>query len=60
MNRVSVKRRYDIDHRKKQFADPQFKEEKYPYRLNFYKIPPTGDITVEQFEQWAIDRLRGV
>jgi DNA primase large subunit len=26
--------------------------------LNFYATPPTADITLEQFEQWAIDRLR--
>jgi len=32
----------------------------YPHRLNFYTVPPTADITLEQFEQWAIDRLRGM
>jgi DNA primase large subunit len=31
----------------------------YPTRLNFYSDAPTADITLEQFEQWAIDRLRG-
>ncbi|KAK4057127.1 DNA primase subunit pri2 [Microbotryomycetes sp. JL221] len=30
----------------------------YPHRLNFYQQPPTDEITVEQFEEWAIDRLR--
>lgn len=59
MNRIDVKRRNVIDHRKKQFADPSYKETPYPYRLNFYATPPTADITLEQFEQWAIDRLRG-
>jgi DNA primase large subunit len=55
-NRVDAKRR--LDHRKKQFADPSYKETQYAHRLNFYSTPPTADITLEQFEQWAIDRLR--
>jgi hypothetical protein len=61
MNRVDAhaKRRNVLDHRKKQFADPQYKDTEYPHRLNFYSTPPTADITLEQFEQWAIDRLRG-
>ncbi|KAL2132235.1 hypothetical protein VTI74DRAFT_4058 [Chaetomium olivicolor] len=58
MNRVDIKRRNVLDHRKKQFADPAYKETQYPHRLNFYATPPTADITLEQFEQWAIDRLR--
>jgi DNA primase large subunit len=59
MNRIDAKRRNVLDHRKKQFADPSYKETHYPHRLNFYSTPPTADITLEQFEQWAIDRLRG-
>lgn len=31
---------------------------KYPFRLNFYGEPPVHEVTVEQFESWAIDRLR--
>ncbi|KXX81493.1 putative DNA primase large subunit [Madurella mycetomatis] len=58
MNRIDVKKRNVVDHRKKQFADPLYKETQYPHRLNFYSTPPTADITLEQFEQWAIDRLR--
>ncbi|KAK7995976.1 hypothetical protein PG991_015443 [Apiospora marii] len=57
-NRIDPKRRNVVDHRKKQFADPGYKETAYPHRLNFYAVPPTADITLEQFEQWAIDRLR--
>lgn len=57
-NRVDAKRRH-VDHRKKQFAEAGYKEMQYPHRLNFYATPPTADITLEQFEQWAIDRLRG-
>jgi len=30
----------------------------YPYRLNMYAVPPVQDITVEEFEGWALDRLR--
>ncbi|KAI0015975.1 DNA primase, large subunit [Xylariomycetidae sp. FL0641] len=57
-NRIDPKRRNTVDYRKKQFADPTYKETEYPHRLNFYATPPTADITLEQFEQWAIDRLR--
>ncbi|GAA6061975.1 hypothetical protein JCM10212_005219 [Sporobolomyces blumeae] len=31
---------------------------KYPHRLSFYQDPPTDEITLEEFEVWAIDRLR--
>lgn len=58
--RVDPKRRHVVDHRKKQFAVPQYKDAQYPHRLNFYADAPTADITLEQFEQWAIDRLRGM
>ncbi|PFH56951.1 hypothetical protein XA68_15733 [Ophiocordyceps unilateralis] len=57
-NRIDPKRRHVTDHRKAQFATPQYKDAEYPYRLNFYSEPPTAEITLEQFEQWAIDRLR--
>lgn len=30
----------------------------YPHRLNFYDTPPLGDITIEEFETCALDRLR--
>lgn len=56
-SRADAKRK-NVDHRKKQFATPQYAALDYQTRLNFYSIPPTADITLEQFEQWAIDRLR--
>ena len=56
-NRIDPKRRH-VDHRKQQFVDRVYKDQQYPHRLNFYAVPPTADITLEQFEQWAIDRLR--
>lgn len=58
-SRIDPKRR-NVDYRKAQFANPTYKETQYPHRLNFYETPPTADITLEQFEQWAIDRLRGI
>lgn len=30
----------------------------YPYRLNFYRVPPVQEITLDEFEQWAIDRIK--
>lgn len=59
-HRIDPKRRNGVDHRKKQFAAPAYKDTQYPHRLNFYSTPPTADITLEQFEQWAIDRLRSM
>jgi DNA primase large subunit len=59
-NRAESKRRHVVDHRKQQFAEPAFKQSTYPSRLNFYRNPPTADITLEEFEQWAIDRLKGM
>ncbi|PWN27848.1 hypothetical protein BDZ90DRAFT_246216 [Jaminaea rosea] len=31
---------------------------RYPHRLNFYNRPPTMEVTIDQFESWAIDRLK--
>jgi DNA primase large subunit len=59
-NRIDAKRRSTLGHRQKQFAQPAYQELEYPHRLNFYTVSPTADITLEQFEQWAIDRLRGI
>ncbi|ANB15184.1 DNA primase subunit PRI2 [Sugiyamaella lignohabitans] len=30
----------------------------YPHRLSFYALPPLEEITLDQFELWAIDRLK--
>jgi DNA primase large subunit len=48
-----------VDYKKKQFANAAYKDQDYPFRLNFYEIPPTAEISLEDFEKWAIDRLRG-
>jgi DNA primase large subunit len=57
--RLDAKRRADINHRRKQFGTAEFEEQKYDHRLNFYTLPPTKEITLEEFEEWAIDRLKG-
>lgn len=57
--RVDPKRR-QLDHKKKQFATAAYKEQSYPFRLNFYELPPTAEISLEEFETWAIDRLRSM
>ena len=31
----------------------------YATRLNFYAYPPNKEVTLEEFESWAIDRLYG-
>lgn len=59
-HRIDPKRRNTIDHKKKQFANATYKQQEYHHRLNFYSVPPTAEITLEQFEQWAIDRLRSM
>ena len=59
-DRVDLKRRSTVDYKKKQFALPTYKLQDYPHRLSLYEVPPTAEITLEQFEQWAIDRLRSI
>jgi len=59
-SRIDAKRKPIYNkHRSKQFETPSYQALVYNNRLNFYVTPPTADITLEQFEQWAIDRLRG-
>lgn len=59
-HRIDPKRRAVIDPKKRQFATPTYKQQDYAHRLNIYEIPPTAEITLEQFEQWAIDRLKSM
>jgi len=33
---------------------------RYPHYLNFYDIPPTDNISIEEFEKFALDRLQGM
>jgi len=57
--RLDVKRKR-LDHKKRQFATATYKENEYSHRLSFYDVPPTANITLEEFEVWAIDRLRSM
>lgn len=41
------------------FSSASFESLSYPTRLNFYKKPPVSEISIEEFETWAIDRLVG-
>lgn len=51
-------KRKRTDYKKTQFATATYKEQDYPNRLSFYDVPPTQEISLEEFETWAIDRLR--
>ncbi|KAF2709832.1 DNA primase large subunit [Pleomassaria siparia CBS 279.74] len=57
-SRVDPKRRANIHHNKKQFAKAEFQQQTYEHRLNYYDVPPTAEITLEEFETWAINRLK--
>lgn len=56
--RIERRRRGDINPKRKQFSEPAFKQLNYKQRLNFYSLPPTAEITLEEFEEWAINRLK--
>ena len=58
-SRVDPKRRAQVDPKRRQFAKADFEQQKYEHRLNFYVLPPTAEITLDEFETWAIDRLKG-
>jgi DNA primase large subunit len=55
--RIDPKRR-QIDAKKRQFGDSTWKEQEYKHRLNFYTLPPTAEISLEDFEEYAINRLK--
>lgn len=57
--RLEAKRRNIVDPKKQQFAETLWDEQLYPNRLNFYIVPPTADISLEEFEEYAIGRLKG-
>lgn len=55
MIRNSTKKRAVL----KNFQAEATQSTNYPHRLNFYAMPPLNEITIEEFELWAIDRLYG-
>jgi DNA primase large subunit len=57
---VDPKRRAVVDPRKRQFASDAYQQQEYNHRLNFYVVPPTAEITLEEFEEWAINRLKSM
>nr|OQO24248.1 hypothetical protein B0A51_08693 [Rachicladosporium sp. CCFEE 5018] len=57
-SRIDAKRRAVLDPRKRQFAKSEWIDPDYEHRLNFYQTPPTKDISLEDFEEWAIARLK--
>jgi len=36
-----------------------YEDDPYPTTLNFYKVPPELNITIVEFEQFALDRMQG-
>jgi len=42
----------------KQFVKAEYEDQVYTHRMNFYTIPPTEDISLEDFERWSIARLK--
>jgi len=58
-SRIDPKRRANVNHKRKQFAQAEYKGQEYSNRLSFYILPPTDDVTLEEFEEWAINRLKG-
>jgi DNA primase large subunit len=59
-SRIDAKRRNVVDPNKRQFGETLWEEQSYPYRLNFYVLPPTAEISLEEFEEYAINRLKGM
>jgi len=57
-SRIDAKKRAVLDPRKQQFVKTQWATQAYDHRMNFYTIPPTDDIQLEEFEEWGIARLK--
>ena len=56
--RVDSRKRPHINHKKIQFKQAEYQAHDYKHRLNFYELPPTANVTLEEFELWAIARLK--
>jgi DNA primase large subunit len=57
-SRIEAKKRAILDPKQQQFVKPQWEKQNYQHRMNFYTIPPTEDIALEDFEEWGIARLK--
>lgn len=58
MYRQTAKKRRAQERRNFGDTDIHTVSTSYPYRLNYYTVPPQFEITLDQFEQWAIDRMK--
>lgn len=38
----------------------QVDSRRYPHRIQMYTLPPTEEITLEDFENFGYDRLKGI
>lgn len=56
------KTKKEMDFRRKRIvkSEPKVISEVYPHDLQLYKIPPVGEISLEEFENLAIERLQGI
>jgi DNA primase large subunit len=53
----SKRQKLKLTSTRRNFAQEIARETDYPYRLSFYLTPPLQEVTVEDFQTWAIDRL---
>ncbi|BFZ58191.1 DNA primase subunit pri2 [Savitreella phatthalungensis] len=42
---------------RRHFGPEVHRDTDYPHRLSFYSRPPLSEITIEEFQTWALDRL---
>ena len=56
--RIDAKKRAVLNPRKQHFEEAKWASESFPHRMSFYTVPPTGDVSLEQFEEWGIARLK--
>ncbi|GCE99280.1 DNA primase subunit pri2 [Zygosaccharomyces mellis] len=64
--RISSRRHFSNENSGSQFimgqrgseAEKRLYDKIYESKLSFYELPPQGEITLDQFEIWAIDRLK--
>ena len=56
--RIDAKKRAVLNPRKQHFEKAQWADESFPHRMSFYTVPPTGDVSLESFEEWGIARLK--
>lgn len=58
--RVPPSKKQQIDYKKRQFAHATWQTAEYGHRMSFYTLPPTAEVTLEEFELWGLARLKGM